>query len=309
MSFPMAGCAVPVAVPAGCASAVHGHRQMSGGEGRTMKAFRLPAHYYEQFGADYTRDVPGEGYGGWKTAEVELARDHTAVVVMHAWDIQPIAQDPVGYSECEYLPRADAICRDVFPGLLAAVRGSGFPLFHVVGHSGYYEHLPGYQRAVALAGPEPAPLTGVAGDPILERLRQFRAERVWPGKPNLVLREKSRTAADFHPAARPQGAEGVAANAHQLTALCREAGVNHLIYAGFTIGGCLLGSPGGMADMQRRGAMCSVLREAVTAIENRETARQELSKQLELWRVALLFGFVFSVDDLVSALAGAGATR
>jgi hypothetical protein len=267
-----------------------------------MRTLRLPARYYEQFGADYTREVPGEGYGGWKTAELEVSWHHTAVVVMHAWDVQPIGKDPVGYSECEYLPRADSICRNVFPGLLAAIRASGFTLFHVVGHSGYYEHLPGYQRAVALAGPEPAPLPRVTSDSVLDKLQHFRSENVWPGKSNLALRESSRTATDFHPAARPQGAEGVAANAHQLTALCREAGVNHLIYAGFTIGGCLLGSPGGMADMQKRGVMCSVLREAVTAVENRETARQELSKQLELWRVALLFGFVFGVDDLVEAL-------
>ena len=61
-----------------------------------------------------------------------------------------------------------------------------------------------------------------------------------------------------------------------------------------------------MVDMQRRGAMCSVLRDAVTALENRETAATEISKQVELWRVALLFGFVFGVDDLVAALATDG---
>lgn len=269
-----------------------------------MKTLRLRADFYQQFGADYARDVPGEGYGGWKTAELEISRDHTAVVVMHAWDVLPMDQDPAGYSECEYIPRADAICRNVFPGLLAAIRASDFTLFHVVGHSGYYENLSGYRRAVALAGPELAPLPRVESDPILQKLQQFRSENVWPGKASLAVNAKSMFATDFHPAARPRGEEGVAANAHQLTALCRSAGVNHLIYTGFTIGGCLLTSPGGMVDMQRRGVMCSVLRQAVTAIENRETARQELSKQLELWRVTLLSGFVFNVDDFVAALQG-----
>lgn len=268
-----------------------------------METFRLKVHFYQQFGADYARPVPGEGYGGWQATELDFSWKHTAVVVMHAWDVQPMEIDPAGYSECEYIPRADAICKKVFPGLLAEIRARKFTLFHVVGHQGYYEHLPGYQRAVTLAGPEPERPTSVMSDPCLDNLVQFRRENVWPGKENLVIRSKSRFSTDFHPLARPFGDEGVAANTHQLTALCREAGINHLIYAGFALGGCLLTSPGGMVDMQRRGIMCSVLREAVTAIENRETARQELSKQLELWRVALSFGFVFDVSSFIAALS------
>ena len=107
---------------------------------------------------------------------------------------------------------------------------------------------------------------------------------------------------NFAPEARPLGEEGIAENAHQLFALCREQGVNHLIYAGFAINWCLLLSPGGMADMSKHGVMCSALRQAVTAVENKETARTELNKQIALWRVALAFGFVFDVDDFIGAL-------
>lgn len=49
-----------------------------------MATINVPAHYYQQFDADYSLDVPGEGYGGWKKAELEIALNHTAVVVMHA---------------------------------------------------------------------------------------------------------------------------------------------------------------------------------------------------------------------------------
>ena len=51
-----------------------------------MKRLELPAHYYQQFDADVTLDVPGEGYSGWQQADIEIASAHTAVVVMHAWD-------------------------------------------------------------------------------------------------------------------------------------------------------------------------------------------------------------------------------
>jgi len=54
----------------------------------------------------------------------------------------------------EYIPRSDAICRDVLPGLLAAVRSSPLPLIHVSASS-YAKRYPGYARAEALAGPEP----------------------------------------------------------------------------------------------------------------------------------------------------------
>ncbi|MBI1929948.1 hypothetical protein HYR99_37565 [Candidatus Poribacteria bacterium] len=48
--------------------------------------------------------------------------------------------------------------------------------------------------------------------------------------------------------------------------------------------------------------MCSAFRQAVTAVENKETARAELCKEIGLWRVALAFGFVFDVDTFIGAL-------
>ncbi|HHY23014.1 MAG TPA: hypothetical protein GX527_02080, partial [Clostridiaceae bacterium] len=48
--------------------------------------------------------------------------------------------------------------------------------------------------------------------------------------------------------------------------------------------------------------LCSTIRQAVTAIENKETAREEICKQVALWRVALLYGFVYDSDDFVKGL-------
>jgi Arc/MetJ-type ribon-helix-helix transcriptional regulator len=66
-------------------------------------------------------------------------------------------------------------------------------------------------------------------------------------------------------------------------------------------------SPGGLVDMGRYGCLCSTIREAVTAVENRETAREEREKQQALWRVALEFGFVFSLTDFLPALPSSSA--
>lgn len=50
-----------------------------------MPKTKIIANYYQQFPADYSLEVPGEGYGGWKRAEIDLDIDGTALVVMHAW--------------------------------------------------------------------------------------------------------------------------------------------------------------------------------------------------------------------------------
>lgn len=267
-----------------------------------MSTIKLPAHYYQQFDAEFHLDVPGEGYGGWKKAEIEIAWERTALVVMHAWDAGTREEYPGWHRAVEYIPRSYDICRTVFPPLLTAVRASGFKLFHVVGGGDYYKQYPGYKKAVELAGPSPPPPERIEADEVLKRLQQFRSENVFVGKHNAEDVKRGLQKLDFPAEAKPHGDEGIAENGHQLFALCKHAGVNHLIYAGFAINWCLLLSPGGMADMSQRGVMCSALRQAVTAVENKETARRELCKEIALWRVAVAFGFVFDVDDFVAAL-------
>ncbi|MCC6165671.1 MAG: hypothetical protein IT329_00450 [Caldilineaceae bacterium] len=266
-----------------------------------MRPITLTASYYQQFDADYTRPVPGEGYGGWQQAPLTLDLDHTAVVVMHAWNHGHRELYPGWYHAVEYIPRSNAILRDVFPPLLTAVRAARLTLLHVVGGGNYYSRLPGYQHAVSLAGPEPA-LPRLPSDPALDALRAFRRRAVFVGEHNENDVDRGFRDLDFPDAARPQGDEGIAENAHQLAALCSDRDINHLVYAGFAVNWCLLMSPGGMVDMNRRGVMCSVLRQAVTAVENRESARDEAHKEEALWRIALAFGFVFDVAEWITHL-------
>ena len=269
-----------------------------------MSTITVPAHYYQQFDADPTLDAPGEAYSGWGVADVSLSLENTALVVMHAWDTGTPEQYPGWHRAVEYHRRADRIGKEVFPSLLAAVRRSRMRLFHVVGGGNYYHDLPGYRHAVDLAGPEPDPLPQVVVDPTLAGLREFRRQHVFVGPHNEADVKAGFAKVDFMASARPQGDEGVAENGRQLFGLCREAGVNHLIYTGFAINWCVLLSPGGMWEMQKYGVLCSTVREAVTAVENKETARQEMCKQLALWRVALAFGFVFDLADILAALEG-----
>lgn len=263
---------------------------------------KINVQYYRQFDADPGLEVPGEGYGGWDQAEIEVSRERTALVVMHAWETGARTDYPGWYRAVEYIPRAQRILSEVFPNLLAAVRNDGFRVFHVVGGGDYYRHLPGFRQTLELAGPDPSPLMAVESDETLTRLHEFRRRNVFVGLHNEDDVRRGFAALDFPNEARPIGEEPIAESSHQLAALCRRYGVNHLIYTGFALNWCLLLSPGGMADMSRHGVLCSVIPEAVTAVENKETARRELCKEVALWRVALAFGFVFHLADFYRAL-------
>jgi hypothetical protein len=271
--------------------------------GKKELSLAIPTRYYQQFDADYGVDVPEEGFGGWKKANLEFSRAHMAVVVMHAWDLGTREKFPGWWRAVPYAPRSQTILRAVFPHLLKTVRRSEIPLFHVVGGGNeYWKNLPGYKRAASLAGSDTETLEQVASDPLRDKLAAFRQKHCFVGLHNRKDVERGYEQLDFAEQARPESDEGIAENSRQLFALCKEHGVNHLVYCGFAINWCLLLSPGGMAEMHKYGLWCSALRQATTAVENRETARNEFCKEIALWRVALAFGFVFDVNDFINAI-------
>lgn len=268
-----------------------------------MSELLVPTWYYQHYDADFDLDVPAEAFGGWNKTELPINAAKTALVVMHAWDCGTREQYPGWHRVVEYIPRSYDICDNVLPGLLGAARSSGLTVYHVVRPgSDYFREYPGYKRADRLAGPAEPKARQVERDDVLDRLARFRARSIFPGEHNKADIAAGQQHLDFPEQAKPAGEEGIAETAAQLHALCRDDGINHLIYAGFAINGCLVTSPGGMVDMQREGYTCSAVRQAVTAIENKETARTETAKEIALWQVALFYGFVYDADDLTGAL-------
>lgn len=273
-----------------------------------VSIFDVPTCYYEQFDADYRLDIPGEGYGGWKKTLLPLNTEKTALVIMHAWDCGTYEQYPGWYRAVEYIPRAVQISRTVFPKLLTAIRNSGIKVFHVcAGDNGYYKDYEGYKLAQKLALkanskdciPCDKTTQTLEKDDVYNELLEFKKSL---GSHNQQDIERGFANLDFLHEVKPVSNEGIADDAKQLSALCDYYGINHLIYIGFAINWCLLLSPGGMFEMNKRGLLCSTIRQAVTAVENRETARHELCKDIALWRVALAFGYVYELDDLLSVL-------
>jgi nicotinamidase-related amidase len=265
-----------------------------------MKTVKIPAWYYRQFDADLSAEVPGTGYGGWKKEALDFNSGKSALVIMHAWDCGTPEQYPGWHRAVEYLSRTGRILRDVFPPLLAAVRASGMKIYHVVSSAKFYRDLPGYQSTLALGASEIRP-EQAEHDDIWRKLNDFRSEFAFPGNHNKPDISAGFRNLNFPPEAAPAEGESIAENAEQLFALCRRDGINHLVYTGFAVNWCLLMSTGSMLDMFRHGLMCSVIREAVTAVENKESAPAESHKEEALWRVSLMFGFVYDAADFISA--------
>ena len=261
----------------------------------------IPAWHYRQFDADFERDVPAEGYGGWHQEPIPWCLDRTAIVVMHAWNTGNREAFPGWHRAVEYIPRADHIVETRLRELLGASRKAGSKRVHVAGGGSYYQSLPGFRPS------PPAEASHLPPDDHIAELHRFRAENVFVGRHNEADVRAGFAAVDFPDPVRPEPGETIVDAAPALDHWCRENGVRHLIYTGFALNWCLLMSPGGMIDMSRRGYVCSAVRDATTSVENRESARTQSHQEEALWRVALAFGFVFDTADLLDSLGNPGS--
>ncbi|MDR1531215.1 MAG: hypothetical protein LBS62_03360 [Clostridiales bacterium] len=242
--------------------------------------------------------------GGWKRGEAEFDADRTALVVMHAWECGDRELYPGWHRAVEYFPRARDILRTCLPKVLKSARDAGLTVFHVSIPGPYLSRYPGYALAESLASPSDcwADEPRACPDPFTEEIQRFRSCNIFPGAHNKDDIARGFAALDFPEEAKPLGNEGIAVSTRQLAALCRQKDINHLIYTGFAINGCLMTSPGGIPDMARLGWLCSVISQAVTAIENRESAEAEWGKQMALWFVSLLYGCVYDDSDFIRAM-------
>lgn len=287
---------------------------------KSRAVLRLDGAYYRHYPVDFSRGELGAlGMKGWgETIAVEAPVRETALISMHAENIGLVPEIPwadrgplAGYMRwLEYEGRKIEIVRTVYPRILAAAREAGIPVVHVA-MGDYAKKYPGYRKALDLSGAEPAVTTP----------RAPGSDRVRPPddvKPKLIFGEHYNDNRDeehfgryfdFPEQARPREDEFVVETSYQLSCVLNDLGVWNLIYIGFAINWCLWFSGGGMVDMSRLGYRCSCIKEAVTAVENRESIRGEQHKEEAMWRTSLMFGYIFRGEDFISACRALGANR
>jgi len=262
----------------------------------------IPTRYYQSFHADYSLAYPGEGYGGWKKADLPINPEKTAIVVMHAVNVGTMEEVP-GYYRCvEYLTRSNRIAQTIFPGFLEKVRKKGMRLFHIPLYEHTAEKYQGYQKTLNMFGKESVTVESVASDDVLKALRVFKSHHCWVGTENFDDKRKGEKISDFYDEVKPRDDEHLAYTSDQLFKLCRHYGINHLIYTGFAVNACLMISPCGFVDMTRHGIMCSIIPQLTTAVENKESCRNESHKEYGLWSFATQGGFVYELEDIETHL-------
>jgi len=268
-----------------------------------MSIIKVQTNYYQQFDADYSLDVPAEGYGGWKEAELELNLDKTGIVLMHSMHYGKREDIPGLFRACEWLPRAYEMGEKVIPGLIRAARDAGIKVIHVAGGK-FDKNHPGYRKVLELAG-KPKVLERIETDTVLDGLLAFKRDNGFPGVHNLPSYVACDQYTDFVKNTYPLDDEAIVENEDHMIAVCREYGLNHLIYVGYNINWCVMFASGGFMHIYRNGILCSTIRQAVTAVENKESARTGMGKEIALWTIAVGFGFVYDLDDFIQAIRGA----
>ena len=265
----------------------------------SMKIY-LPSNYYREKSAEQTKPYPGESHEGWGREMLPIETNTTAIVCMHATFAGEDGQFP-GWERCvDYIRRANKICREDLRPFLDKVRKTDMKIVHVASTPSYLGNCPGYKKTLELFGNEPDnyPSDYLAGDATVNELRNFKVHNSFPGDENYADYAEGHKYYDFIKDTAPLDNEFVVTTSKQLVSYCRHFNIHHLIYTGFAINMCLMSSPCGMVDMSRYGVMCSSVRELVTAVECRESARGEKHKEYGLYYDALLYGLVYNREDL-----------
>lgn len=257
----------------------------------------VPAYYYAQQGADPSARFPGQSYEGWGRTEVPFEPSRTAIIVMHLWQVP---QERYLREHVEYLSRTDAIIEKKFPDFLQAARRSGIRIIHVAaGFEKVLPTFPGYRRMMEKYPPVEYP--AITPSEELLRLRD-RHWRLVGANTQEKYDEIESCYSRYDFAIKPRDDEDVVFASSQLFSLCRDNGIEHLIYTGFAVNACLTMSPCGMMDMTHCGLMCSIVGDMTTAVENKETCAEQRNREYGLWQFAVQSGFVLLSDDLKDTL-------
>jgi nicotinamidase-related amidase len=272
----------------------------------------VPWHMYRHYGADFARwETAAATFLGWASEVRGLDLRRTALAMMHFPDtgltpdteFGPDCPNPNALGTIEWVPRTMNVVSFHMPRLIEAARAAGLQVAHVgVGGAPYMEGEI-WERCVAEVGEAPpadadvierdGAVFGQHSRDVFDLPRSAPAEV--PGHtfslPGVLL---------------PQGTDIIAQHPWQLHRLLKSRGIDHIVYTGWALNWCLWFSPCGMADMSRKGYLCSAVRGGCVAIENRESAVGELNLEYAYWKTSTMFGYIFELHELTGALRGAG---
>lgn len=270
----------------------------------------LPWHMYRHFPADFSRwREAAVGFRGWDSEVRELDLNRACLALMHFpstgltpdTEFGPDCRVPNSLGTVEWVPRTMEVVMFRMPRLVEAARAAGLQVVHILGGPG---SGPVWDASAAQFGEPPPDDPDVIPGGAAWKDRHMRDVFDLPRPPR---DENDPGAAGLSvPLAEtiltPREGDLMAATSWQLHRLLSARGIDHIIYTGWALNWCLWFSPGGMADMSRKGYLCSAVRGGCVAIENRESAVGEGNLEYAYWKTSTMFGYIFDLHELTGAL-------
>lgn len=219
-----------------------------------------------------------------------IARAQAALVLVDVWDWHYLKDAEA---------RAEAIILAKFVPLLEGCRRAGLTIIHAPSPPQAQKHpnWVGTGRDTARTGPgsdwPPAEFRSKSG--------QFAAYGR-PAEPREPELSQGRSRLRIHPLAAPVGQERVVATGDELHAVCRDAGILFLFFAGFNTNACILFRDYGTLAMSQRGYEAILLRDCTTGMESRQSLPTLGQTNGAILLLEMFGQYTTTSDDLLSSL-------
>lgn len=272
----------------------------------------VPWHWYRFYPWDYSQwHNAAKSVLGWTSEVRPLDLSKTCLVLMHLpergltpqTEFRPDLPNPNVLGTVEDVPRTMDLVMFRLPRLVEAARKAGLQVGTIGVSEGMMKSEYGRKYLKEAGEPPPDDDASIPRD----QERWAKHDKDLYSLP-LPLNEKglppvaSSTLTGMPAVLRPQGHDLVAQHSWQLARLLRNRGIDHIIYCGYALDECLWFEPCGMSDMKRRGFMCSAVRGGCVAIETKESCEGEQYLEYALWKTSSVFGYIFELHELTSAL-------
>ena len=227
---------------------------------------------------------------------VSIPAEHTALVIVDAWDMH--------YLE-SHVKRTSEICRTKIAPAMAAARKAGVTIIHGPGDDvarrfPQWLRYAGDSEFVSTASVEPD------WPPREFRRREGQyAVLTRPKSPAVEAARERYKKKMIDLAVVPQPEDFVIATGEQMHRLCRDREIMYLIYCGFATNMCVPNKPYGIKAFSRRGYHITLLRDATTAVEGHDTVDTEAGTKQAIRELEFDGVFSTTTDAFIRACRAA----
>lgn len=277
-----------------------------------MSEIQLPIRYVQLY-PDPGKELAESNFEHHE-AVLSFPLEQSALVLVDFWDLmwgpEPIvpelgweAECNAGYSFCGRVK--ETAMQAALPALEAA-RQAGMTVIHAPTRD-IAQKYPQYQ-ATADLGKKPAlPPPAVPEEPwppreFVREWRELKMDRFRTKRWRENYYSQVRPRQNIPPPFRPLPDELVIGSGDQMHAMLRERGIRYLLYIGYATNMCLLFKPGAMDDMNRRGYLTVLLRDATAAVETAETIEGLWMTRAFIEWIELTYGYSSTTPAFLEAL-------